>query len=61
MHSLIPREEQEEVFKPPPPGVCHVVLASNIAESSLTLPSVCGIIDLAMRRSIQYDARRLLG
>jgi len=60
MHSLIPREEQEEVFKPPPPGVCHVVLASNIAESSLTLPSVCGIIDLAMRRSIQYDARRLM-
>lgn len=60
MHSLIPREEQEEVFKPPPAGVCHVVLASNIAESSLTLPSVCGIIDLAMRRSIQYDARRLM-
>eukprot|EP00932_Pfiesteria_piscicida_P005019 SRR837773.14925.p1 GENE.SRR837773.14925~~SRR837773.14925.p1 ORF type:complete len:158 (+),score=20.88 SRR837773.14925:116-589(+) len=60
MHSLIPREEQEEVFNAPPPGVCHVVLASNIAESSLTLPSVCGIIDLAMRRSIQYDARRLM-
>mmetsp|Transcript_75920 Transcript_75920/g.165608 ORF Transcript_75920/g.165608 Transcript_75920/m.165608 type:complete len:1381 (-) Transcript_75920:60-4202(-) len=60
MHSLIPREEQEEVFNAPPAGVCHVVLASNIAESSLTLPSVCGIIDLAMRRSIQYDARRLM-
>eukprot|EP00928_Gymnodinium_smaydae_P088006 TRINITY_DN7216_c0_g1_i2.p1 TRINITY_DN7216_c0_g1~~TRINITY_DN7216_c0_g1_i2.p1 ORF type:complete len:1398 (-),score=312.91 TRINITY_DN7216_c0_g1_i2:290-4483(-) len=60
MHSLIPREEQEEVFNEPPRGVCHVVLASNIAESSLTLPSVCGIIDLAMRRSIQYDARRLM-
>jgi len=60
MHSLIPREEQEEVFNEPPAGVCHVVLASNIAESSLTLPSVCGIIDLAMRRSIQYDARRLM-
>lgn len=60
MHSLIPREEQEEVFSEPPKGVCHVVLASNIAESSLTLPSVCGIIDLAMRRSIQYDARRLM-
>jgi len=60
MHSLIPREEQEEVFNEPPKGICHVVLASNIAESSLTLPSVCGIIDLAMRRSIQYDARRLM-
>eukprot|EP00927_Polykrikos_kofoidii_P065848 TRINITY_DN61566_c0_g1_i1.p1 TRINITY_DN61566_c0_g1~~TRINITY_DN61566_c0_g1_i1.p1 ORF type:complete len:1315 (+),score=219.40 TRINITY_DN61566_c0_g1_i1:151-4095(+) len=60
MHSLIPRDEQEEVFQDPPRGFCHVVLASNVAESSLTLPSVCGVIDLAMRRSIQYDARRLM-
>ncbi|CAK0789347.1 unnamed protein product [Prorocentrum cordatum] len=60
MHSLIPREEQEEVFNAPPKGVCHIVLASNIAESSLTLPSVCAVIDMCLRRSIEYDARRLM-
>eukprot|EP00930_Biecheleria_cincta_P099212 TRINITY_DN90857_c0_g1_i1.p1 TRINITY_DN90857_c0_g1~~TRINITY_DN90857_c0_g1_i1.p1 ORF type:complete len:1288 (-),score=243.86 TRINITY_DN90857_c0_g1_i1:42-3905(-) len=60
MHSMIPREEQEEVFNPPPKGVCHVVLASNVAESSLTLPSVCAVIDMGLRRSIEYDARRLM-
>jgi len=60
MHSLIPREEQEEVFNAPPQGICHVVLASNVAESSLTLPSVCAVIDMALRRSIEYDARRLM-
>ncbi|CAE7217436.1 spn-E [Symbiodinium sp. CCMP2456] len=60
MHSMIPREEQEEVFRPPPAGTCHVVLASNVAESSLTLPSVSGVIDMSLRRSLEYDPRRLI-
>eukprot|EP00438_Fugacium_kawagutii_P029379 Skav202097 [mRNA] locus=scaffold513:270780:282995:- [translate_table: standard] len=38
----------------------HIVLASNIAESSLTLPNVCAVVDLALRRSVQYDTRRLM-
>ncbi|CAE7303872.1 spn-E [Symbiodinium natans] len=60
MHSMIPREEQEEVFRPPPAGMCHIVLASNVAESSLTLPSVSGVIDMSLRRSLEYDPRRLI-
>ena len=43
MHSQIPREKQEGVFEQPADGVCHVVLASNIAESSLTLPNVTAV------------------
>merc|ERR1719188_950305 len=60
MHSMIPRQEQEEVFNEVPKDSCHIVLASNIAESSLTLPSVCAVVDLALRRTIQYDTRRLM-
>ena len=60
LHSQIPRSEQEEVFHKVPADVCHVVLASNIAESSLTLPSVCAVIDLALHRTVQYDTRRLM-
>lgn len=37
LHSMIPRQEQEEVFNEVPKDCCHIVLASNIAESSLTL------------------------
>eukprot|EP00435_Cladocopium_sp_Y103_P049329 s488_g14.t2 len=40
LHSMVPRAEQEEVFKQPTGGCCHIVLASNIAESSLTLPQL---------------------
>lgn len=60
LHSQIPRSEQEEVFHKVPADACHVVLASNIAESSLTLPSVCAVIDLALHRTVQYDTRRLM-
>ncbi|CAE8620502.1 unnamed protein product, partial [Polarella glacialis] len=52
LHSMIPRNEQEEVFNPVPKDQCHIVLASNIAESSLTLPDVCGVVDLALRRTV---------
>eukprot|EP00439_Symbiodinium_sp_Y106_P077955 s920_g16.t2 len=60
LHSMVPRQEQEEVFNEVPKDTGHVVLASNIAESSLTLPSVCAVVDLALRRTVQYDTRRLM-
>eukprot|EP00434_Breviolum_minutum_P026974 symbB.v1.2.023849.t1/scaffold2213.1/size114990/10 len=60
LHSMIPRQEQEEVFNEVPKDCSHIVLASNIAESSLTLPNVCAVVDLALRRSVQYDTRRLM-
>ncbi|CAL1165141.1 unnamed protein product [Cladocopium goreaui] len=53
LHSMIPRQEQEEVFNEVPKDCSHIVLASNIAESSLTLPNVCAVVDLALRRSVQ--------
>ncbi|CAE7907626.1 tdrd9, partial [Symbiodinium necroappetens] len=37
LHSMVPRSEQERVFQQPSDGKCHIVLASNIAESSITL------------------------
>lgn len=55
LHSTIGREEQAEVFSAPPPNVCHVVLASNIAESSLTLPNCRVVIDFCLRRQMIYD------
>ena len=55
LHSTIGREEQAEVFSPPPPTVCHVVLASNIAESSLALPNCRVVIVFCLRRQMVYD------
>lgn len=59
LHSLIPKDEQENaVFLPPPEGMCHVILSSNIAESSLTIPNVRYVIDFGLRRQLVYDQRR---
>lgn len=57
MHSQIPMEDQQHVFQAPELGVCHFVLASNVAESSLTLPNVCAVIDLGMNKQQVYDHR----
>jgi HrpA-like RNA helicase len=43
-------KDQQHVFQAPELGVCHFVLASNVAESSLTLPNVCAVIDLGMNK-----------
>lgn len=59
LHSLIPKDEQEgAVFDPPPPDTAHIILASNIAESSLTIPKVRVVIDFGLRRQLIYDKRR---
>ena len=40
LHSIVPRAMQEENMAPPPPDQCKVILSTNIAESSVTIPDV---------------------
>lgn len=58
LHSMIPREEQEMVFEEPAPGVTNVVLATDIAESSVTLPQVVAVIDIGLHRRVDHDEKR---
>lgn len=58
LHSMVPREEQELVFEEPDPDVTHVVLATDIAESSITLPHVVAVIDLGLHRRMDHDATK---
>jgi ATP-dependent RNA helicase DHX37/DHR1 len=45
LYSLLPSEKQVEVFKPPPADARLVVVATNVAETSLTIPGIKYVID----------------
>jgi len=55
LHSTTPEEEQDLAFEPTPPGNVKVVLATNMAESSVTIPDCDVVICLGTHKSISYS------
>ncbi|KAK4168268.1 putative ATP-dependent RNA helicase [Cladorrhinum sp. PSN259] len=60
LHSSIATEEQEAAFLVPPPGIRKIVLATNIAETGITIPDVTCVIDTGKHREMRFDERRQL-
>ncbi|KAK0386701.1 hypothetical protein NLU13_6535 [Sarocladium strictum] len=60
LHSTIATEDQESAFLVPPPGIRKIVLATNIAETGITIPDVTCVIDTGKHREMRYDERRQL-
>lgn len=58
LHSSIATEEQEAAFLIPPPGYRKIVLATNIAETGITIPDVTCVIDTGKHREMRFDERR---
>ncbi|WP_281782140.1 ATP-dependent helicase HrpB [Lysobacter auxotrophicus] len=55
LHGELPMEAQTRVLQPDPDGRRRVVLATNVAESSVTLPGVRVVIDSGLAREPRYD------
>ncbi|KAL7470822.1 hypothetical protein ACHAXS_011092 [Conticribra weissflogii] len=55
VHSEIPFEEQMDIFAEPEKDEVKVIIATNVAESSITLPSVDHVICLGFCRQIEYN------
>ena len=55
LHGELPVEQQSRVLQPDPDGRRRVVLATNVAESSVTLPGVRVVIDSGLAREPRYD------
>ena len=45
LHSSVSPAEQRQAFVRPPPGVRKIVLATNVAETSLTIEDVVFVVD----------------
>ncbi len=55
LHGELPVEQQSRVLQPDPDGRRRVVLATNVAESSVTLPGVRVVVDAGLAREPRYD------
>lgn len=60
LHSTIASEDQEAAFAVPPPGFRKIVLATNIAETGITIPDVTCVIDIGKHKEMRFDERRQL-
>ena len=55
LHGELPVERQSEALQSDPQGRRRVVLATNVAESSVTLPGVRVVVDSGLAREPSYD------
>ncbi|MCM2336676.1 MAG: ATP-dependent helicase HrpB, partial [Pseudomonas sp.] len=55
LHGELPVEQQSRVLQPSDDGRRRVVLATNVAESSVTLPGVRVVVDSGMAREPRFD------
>ncbi|KAI0793506.1 P-loop containing nucleoside triphosphate hydrolase protein [Abortiporus biennis] len=58
LHSTIPVAEQQVIFEPPAEGVRRIILSTNIAETSVTIPDVVYVVDTAKIKEQRYDPDR---
>jgi len=54
LHSTIASEDQEAAFLVPPPGTRKIVLATNIAETGITIPDVTCVVDTGKHREMRF-------
>lgn len=55
LYSLLPTKEQMKVFKEPPKGSRMCIVATNVAETSLTIPGVRYVVDCGRVKERKYN------
>lgn len=57
IYANLPSDLQAKIFDPTPPGARKVVLATNIAETSLTIDGIKYVLDPGFCKQNSYNAR----
>lgn len=58
LHSTVPKEQQAGIFHRSPMGCRKIILSTNIAETSVTVPEVKYVVDTGKLRERRYDQVR---
>lgn len=54
LYSLLSSDKQMRVFEPAPAGCRLVVVSTNIAETSLTIPGIRYIVDCGRAKEVSF-------
>jgi ATP-dependent RNA helicase DHX8/PRP22 len=57
IYSSLPSEMQSRIFEPTPPGARKVVIATNIAETSITIDGIYYVVDPGFVKQNAYDPK----
>lgn len=55
LYSQLPTKEQLRIFQPPPDRARMIVLATNVAETSLTIPNIRYVFDCGRSKELRYN------
>lgn len=58
LHGSLSPSDQSRVFRPAPKGIIKLVVATNVAETSVTIPDVTVVIDTCKVKNMMYDEER---
>jgi HrpA-like RNA helicase len=53
LHGELTPAEQALCFATPPPGVCKIVIATNVAQTSITIPDIDAVVDSGEERRVE--------
>lgn len=53
LYSLLPTEKQMKVFAEPPAGHRLVVVATNVAETAITIPNIKYVVDTGRAKEVR--------
>mmetsp|Transcript_17017 Transcript_17017/g.59242 ORF Transcript_17017/g.59242 Transcript_17017/m.59242 type:complete len:746 (+) Transcript_17017:44-2281(+) len=58
LHGALPPEEQRKCFERPQEGMIKVILATNVAETSVTIDDVTFVVDTGRVKELNYNAKQ---
>ena len=60
LHSKLSMDAQQKIFDPVPESVQKIILATDIAESSITIQDVSYVIDTALKKEMQWNEEKYM-